>query len=233
MTDKVNCLICGAELEYNSRASALTCYFCGQEFQASVKCRQGHYVCDSCHSLSAVEVIAQACSASRETDPIALAADLMRHPSVHMHGPEHHFLVPAVLLAAYYNILGDGAAKAEKIAIARERAENVLGGFCGYYGSCGAGVGTGIFISVLTGATPLSRREWKLANQMTARSLLAIADAGGPRCCKRDTFIAILEAARFLKDNFGVNLPITTKIECEFSHLNKECLAAECQFYKA
>ncbi len=32
---------------------------------------------------------------------MALAIRLMRLPAVKMHGPEHHFLVPAVLLAAY------------------------------------------------------------------------------------------------------------------------------------
>jgi hypothetical protein len=32
-----------------------------------------------------------------------MALNLMKNPQIKMHGPEHHFLVPAVLLAAYYN----------------------------------------------------------------------------------------------------------------------------------
>ncbi|VUT25840.1 MAG: hypothetical protein MOIL_01256 [Candidatus Methanolliviera sp. GoM_oil] len=56
-----------------------------------------------------------------------------------------------------------------------------LGGFCGYHGDCGAAVGTGIFISLITDATPLSKHEWKLSNLMTAKSLLSIANHGGPR----------------------------------------------------
>jgi hypothetical protein len=31
----------------------------------------------------------------------------MNSEQVPMHGPEHHFIVPAVLLAAYYNIKDD------------------------------------------------------------------------------------------------------------------------------
>ena len=75
-----------------------------------------------------------------------------------MHGPEHHFLIPAVLLSAFYNVSGEPGEKEKKIKQARKRAENVLGGFCGFYGDCGAAVGTGIFVSVITGATPLSQK---------------------------------------------------------------------------
>jgi hypothetical protein len=53
----------------------------------------------------------------------------MRHPSVAMHGPEHHFLVSAVLLAAYDNQHGLEN-RAVKIQQARKRAEGVRGGSC-------------------------------------------------------------------------------------------------------
>jgi hypothetical protein len=113
-----------------------------------------------------------------------------------------------------------------------QRAEKVLGGFCGFYGDCGAAVGTGIFISVLTDATPLSRNEWKLSNLMTADSLHTIAHAGGPRCCKRNSFLAILEAARFVKEQFDTQMEMgSSRLKCEFHRLNKECKKAECRFY--
>ena len=55
-------------------------------------------------------------------------------------------------------------------------------------------MGTGIFISLITDATPLSKEDWGLANRMTAASLNTIAEHGGPRCCKRDSFLAIMDA---------------------------------------
>ena len=148
-----------------------------------------------------------------------------------MHGPEHHFLVPAVLLSAYYNVTGEEDKKEEKINLAQKRAANVLGGFCGFYGDCGAAVGVGIFISVLTGSTPLSTKEWRLSNLGTAHSLLAIAEKGGPRCCKRNSFIAIQEAVKFVKENFNVTLSISNDVKCDFNHLNKECIKEKCPFY--
>jgi hypothetical protein len=103
-------------------------------------------------------VIEAVCQSTTLQNPIEIALTLMRDSRIMMHGPENHFLVPAVLLAAYYNTVHQPALKMPKILKARQRADNVLGGFCGYYGTCGAAVGTGIFISLITDASPLSRR---------------------------------------------------------------------------
>ena len=156
----------------------------------------------------------------------------MRYPQVHMHGPEHHYIVPAVLLTAYYNLRGTRTRKEQALNEAEKRARNVLGGFCGFYGDCGAAVGTGIFMSIITKATPLSRREWRLSNLMTAQSLHSIALRGGPRCCKRNTTLALLEAVAFLREQCGISLPVSEPLTCEFSPLNKECLHADCPFYE-
>ena len=115
--------------------------------------------------------------------------------------------------------------------MAKKRASQILGGFCGFYGDCGAAVGTGIFMSLVTNATPLSIAEWKLANLITAKSLFTIANHGGPRCCKRNTYLAIMEAVDFLKENLGVNLEVKKGLECEFHDLNNECLRQKCPFY--
>jgi hypothetical protein len=208
MEHKSGCLVCGAELRYSEMAEQRTCVYCGAAGQASTACANGHYVCDACHSGSANDLIQRFSSASSQREPIAMAMTLMRDARVKMHGPEHHFLVPAVLLSAFCNATGRAPQeKAALIAKARERAQEVKGGSCGFNGNCGAGVGTGIFISLVTGATPLSDAPWRLANLMTAKSLLAIAEHGGPRCCKRDSFLAILEARDFLSRELDVALP--------------------------
>lgn len=196
------------------------------------RCIHGHYVCDDCHRSDANGLIERYCTSTTATDPLEMAITLMSHPSVNMHGPEHHFLVPAVLLAAYYNQQGSGE-KAAKIRQARKRSENIKGGSCGFYGNCGAGVGTGIFMSLITGATPLSKKEWQLSNQMTAECLLSIAEHGGPRCCKRDTYLALQSAKAFLQKNFAVEIAMREPIRCQFHNMNRECLKRECPFFPA
>jgi len=135
---KTGCLICGEELQYTKEPTPLECFCCKQKFESNTKCKNGHYVCDQCHSASAVDLIQNYYTTSKSEDPLELALTLLRNPNMKMHGLEHHFLVPAVLLAAYYNIKGDQKAKATKIRMAKKRASQILGGFCGFYGNCGA-----------------------------------------------------------------------------------------------
>lgn len=148
-----------------------------------------------------------------------------------MHGPEHHCLVPAALIAAYCNHQGEPGRKAALLRQARTRAGMVPGGFCGSHGTCGAAIGTGIFVSLITGSTPLKKQEWSLSNQMTARSQMVIARHGGPRCCKRDSWLAIRTAVTFVSERFGVTLPVLDTVRCEFGEINRECLQEACPFH--
>ncbi|MEI8354780.1 MAG: DUF5714 domain-containing protein [Deltaproteobacteria bacterium] len=200
--------------------------------ETNVSCRSGHYVCDACHNGTANDLIERYCSNADSVSPLSLAITLMKNPSVKMHGSEHHFLVPAVLLAAFYN--GTNAGKGvvgEKIREARKRAEEVKGGFSGFQGACGAAIGTGIFMSLVTGATPLSDRERKFSNMVTAESLRVIAENGGARCCKRESFWAIITAVKFVKMEFKVVLSLKLPAPCAFTALNRECLKERCRFY--
>jgi hypothetical protein len=223
------CLVCGSDLVYETANRELSCSFCKQTFSSNVSCENGHYICDDCHSKPALELIKTFCIHSTSVKPTEMATEIMRSPQVRMHGPEHHYLVPAVLISAYCNATAEPS-KTFRIHLASPRAEKVPGGFCGTHGNCGAGVGTGIFISVITGATSLSKEEWRLSNRMTGQSLMLIADHGGPRCCKRCTYLAIQEATRFVKEHFDVQLE-ETPVSCEFHENNKECLEKECPFF--
>ncbi len=226
------CLVCGAELEYRTAPEPVRCALCGAEGRSPVRCREGHFVCDACHAAPAREFIERACLSSETTDPVALALRLMRHPSVKLHGPEHHFLVPAVLITALCNARGDQASKAGLLAEARRRSDAVAGGFCGFQGACGAGVGVGIFASLATGATPLARESWGLANGATARALTVIGRLGGPRCCKRTSWLALLSGIRFARERLGVRLEGRGPV-CQWSKVNPECLRRACPFHPA
>ena len=234
MEHKSGCLICGAELAYSEVTSALVCYYCGATNNANASCIHGHYVCDQCHGCSANDLIERYCAQTSSTNPVAIALQLMKSPAIKMHGPEHHFMVPAALLAAYGNQVSQAAREtAGQLAQARSRAEAVSGGFCGFQGACGAAIGTGIFVSVVTKATPLSKHEWQLSNRMTAQSLGVIAEHGGPRCCKRGTFWALLTAVEYMRKHFNAKWYIEQPVVCTFSAMNRECLRQECQFYRS
>ncbi len=226
-----NCLICKSELQYFQYGIDASCFLCGKEMKTEVMCKNKHFVCDTCHQKDAIGIAEQYCINSKETDAIKIAIELMRFKAFKMHGPEHHFLVPAVLITAYCNI-NSISNKKEKISLAKARACKVPGGFCGSHGSCGAAMGSGIFLSVITGTTPLSKETWKLSNLLTSESLYNIAQSGGPRCCKRDSFIAIETAVLFANKRLEAKMQVANQTVCEFDSYNKECLKKRCKFYK-
>lgn len=225
------CLVCGDELVYAAAASPARCAICDAEEPSVARCRDGHYVCDACHSGTAKDVIERACRGHQGTDPVRLATALMRHPSVKMHGPEHHFLVPAALVATWASATSTPGREA-LLAEARRRSDTVVGGSCGFHGACGSGVGVGIFASLATGATPRSQGSWGKANRATAGALQVIGDVGGPRCCKRTTWLALLSGVRFSRDELGVKLEGRGP-RCEFHRRNDDCLERDCPFYPA
>jgi hypothetical protein len=61
-------------------------------------------------------------------------------------------------------------------------------------------------------------------------SLLKIAQSGGPRCCKRNTYLAIESAVAFVKDYLNVELE-TENAVCKFFAKNKECKKNDCKFF--
>lgn len=149
-----------------------------------------------------------------------------------MHCPEHHYLVPAVLLSVYRRIKKDNKALLEKDLItAKERAKNLLGGFCGWYGACGAAVGSGIFLSLLTDTSPYSTTTWGLVNQLTSQCLKDIAQIGGPRCCKRVCFTSVVSTTKFMKGHFGLDIGELPEIKCMYHERNAECKKDACPYY--
>ena len=228
---RTGCLICGRELQYFDQPQKLRCEKCGGEFESTAACADHHFVCDKCHARAGYEAISDLADRTRSADPVAIAVEMMNSHLINMHGPEHHYLVPAALLAAFANA-GGAVDLAQALPLARQRAEKVPGGICGFWGSCGAGIGSGIFISLVTGATPLSAEPWQLANRMTSHSLAAIADNGGPRCCKRDTLLAILTAVDFVREHLGVAMEKPGSISCSFYSNNPSCKKETCLFYQ-
>ena len=169
--------------------------------------------------------------AETSKNPIEIIEKMMAMPFCHMHGPEHHVMVGAALLTAYRNAGGEldlPSALTEMLS----RGRSVPGGACGFWGACGAGISSGMFVSILSRSTPLSIEPFALAHRMTARSLAAIGEIGGPRCCKRDSFLSILCAIDFVKEQFGVEME-KPEVLCTHAAQNNQCIGKRCPFNRA
>jgi hypothetical protein len=104
MEHKSGCLLCGKEIVYLKNMEKRNCVYCNNEFEINERCEDGHYICNKCHSSGAIDIIEDYCLKSTSVNPVEIANIIMSHPSVKMHGPEHHFLLPAVMLTVFYNI---------------------------------------------------------------------------------------------------------------------------------
>ena len=223
------CLICKAPLEYLDTDEKMECVICHKKQYSKTKCINGHFVCDECHT-SGMDSIVSICLESKSTNPIEILEEMMNMPWCHMHGPEHHTMVGCSLLTAYKNAGGKIDLKSA-LEEMQKRGKQVPGGVCGFWGACGAGISAGIYVAIVQKSTPLANEAWGLANQMTAKALDAISKNGGPRCCKRDSYLAIIEAAKLTSEKLHVNMQISPVV-CTRSHLNNQCKQDKCIFYK-
>ena len=225
---KEECLICKAPLEYLQADTPMECAICHRVEHSKTRCVNGHYVCNECHTRG-MDAILSVCMQASEQNPAAILETMMGMDFCHMHGPEHHIMVGAALLTAYKNA-GGNIDLPKALTEMYSRGKAVPGGTCGFWGACGAGISTGMYISIVTSATPLSVNEWSLSNKMTSRALGRISEYGGPRCCKRDSYLAILEAAAFTKEHLGIELE-TGPVICSRSALNNQCIKNACPFH--
>lgn len=89
-----------------------------------------------------------------------------------------------------------------------------------------------MFASIVSGSTPLAGEAWGVSHRMTARSLERIGGIGGPRCCKRDSYLSILEAVDFARETWGVEM-VRREPVCTRCGQNNQCIGKRCPFSPA
>ena len=226
--NKKNCILCGKPLLYFTEEKLLECQICHKMKPANAACEDGHFICDACHSGGGAAIL-DLLRKSDEKDPIALLHQVFTLEDVHLHGPEHHSIVPCVLITAFHNC--GGQIDYETCLLeAWNRGRKIPGGACGFLGVCGAAAGAGIFASIVSQASPLTVEQWEIPQRLTASCLDAITAVGGPRCCKRTSRSAIECASSFSEKEFGVSMPVSQP-SCAYWPWNNECIRQRCPFF--
>lgn len=225
---KEECLVCKMPLEYLLEDVMMECAICYKKEMSKTRCKSNHYVCNECHTRG-IDGIIGICLTDKSRNPVKLMEKMMDMNFCHMHGPEHHIMVGCALLTAYVNAGGKTDLR-KGLDEMVSRGSQVPGGVCGFWGACGAAISTGMFISIITGATPLSDEVWGHSNLMTSRSLLRLGQVGGPRCCKRNSYLSILTAINYANELTGVRMDVSD-IVCRHTSSNRQCIGKRCPFY--
>lgn len=177
------------------------------------------------------ELIKETCLQATTKDPIELITGIMKQEYINIHGPIHHILDGACFLTALHNA-GVQFDLNKALDEMNERGKKMPGATCGQWGVCGSASSLGAALSIIHETGPLSNNQYYKDNLLlAAKCLNAIAEVGGPRCCKRNAFISLTCAIDFVDEHYGIKLT-KNKIKCIFSSLNQQCIKTKCPFYQ-
>jgi len=223
------CMVCGSPLVYHNRPSEAACSYCGTKQQTTALCENGHFVCDACHTEDALVVIERVCQQTDATDMISLLDRIRRHEAMRVHGPEHHAMVPAIILATARNL---GAPVTEEmIRLGIQRGSRIGGGHCAYMGACGAALGLGVAFSLILGCSPLKGSQRKTVQSAVMAALEPIAALDAARCCQRDSWLALKKAAELSHEILPVKLQADAPLRCAQVSTNAQCMGATCPLF--
>lgn len=176
------------------------------------------------------DIITKAALNESSRNPLKIVKDLMDLDCVNIHGPEHHFIDGAAFLAAFNNS-GGNIDLSDCLLELASRASAMPGAMCGYWGICGSVASVGAALSIIHKTGPLSTDDfYKDHMEYTSGVIREMSKIGGARCCKRNAFLSLLYAARFVREKYGIIME-EEKPVCTYSAKNKQCLGVNCPFH--
>ena len=173
--------------------------------------------------------------ASTSAAPADLLEQVMADPRCPAFGPLHHYVVGAVLLCCWRN--AEGSADRERLLRQDldelgDRSSFVTGATCARWGVCGAAASAGMAYAIVRGNAPLRDEGWREGQLMVADLLQAIARAGSPRCCKRDSRVVVAAAVPFFNALGGPQMrdPLDAPT-CTVHPKNSVCMGPGCPYH--
>jgi 7,8-dihydro-6-hydroxymethylpterin dimethyltransferase len=226
------CRFCGANLKLLEHAISARCMVCGERGRTRTWCSAGHFVCEGCRGTELMGLLEAMLEAPRTTDPVQTFLALRESQDFPMNGPEHHPLVAAAFLLAYYDQHGEPSW--EDITDALQTAATELpGGSCGFWGACSAGLAVGIAYCAILGSSPTDGGPRSVAHQAVSRILGRIGEFAGPRCCRRDCLLALQVGCELSAELLPHPVRTSYRDACDQAADNDECLGGVCPFLSA
>lgn len=177
-----------------------------------------------------MQMIKDICLKETSQNPIKIVKKLMKIENIPIHGPIHHIIDGFAFLTAMHNV-GVEFDFPKALDELEVRGKKMPGATCGQWGICGSSASVGAALAIIHQTTPLSDNEYYKDNlKLTSLALGNIAEIGGPRCCKRNAYLSLKTAIKFVEETYGILLEDTDE-KCEFSHLNQQCIKERCPFY--
>lgn len=182
-------------------------------------------------TIDVISFIKQKCNEYKGNKPLELAVEIMNNPIIRMHGGEHHYLTPAVLLTVFNNLTNKFPDKLAKLDELEQFINQYAPKSCSLEaGTCGAAIGAGVFFVNFMQDNFVPEVLDRLSEFIRTESIRQIDEIGLSRCCKRDTYISLQVTSKVLRDNLELEIQFSDP-KCTFSLRNKSCGMEECPFY--
>lgn len=223
------CLKCHGELHHYDKLVFVKCVECGVREKAQITCKEGHYYCNACASKKVINKLYELLATLEGVNPSDIGERLFVQCGVSGNSP--HPITTAAFLVAYKNLTHK--ITDEDVLEGVSKAAQIPGGWCGYYGNCGAAVGLGVAFAVINKSTPMHDKERSIANLVTAEGLKIVAGQGGPRCCTGSVRGVLNEGIKLAEEYLDVKFPEKTidMKKCWQSKYNDDCKKQKCVYY--
>ena len=223
------CSICNSIILYKEDCFSAKCEVCGKEEETYIICLNNHYLCKECAAKDVMDKLYAILPEIDLKNPLDIAEKIISKCGISGHTP--HPITAAAFLSAIKNVTG--YITDEDVLEGVSRAYDIPGGWCGYYGACGAAVALGASFSVLLNATPNSDKERSIANRVTAAGLLEVAALGGPHCCVASIRTVLEQGVTIAKKYIGIEFPErqTHYKKCWTAAFQPNCKKEKCRFY--
>jgi 7,8-dihydro-6-hydroxymethylpterin dimethyltransferase len=223
------CRFCGLRLSLLENAVSARCMVCGERGRTRTWCRDRHFVCETCRGAELMKLIEGMLDNARSADPVELFLRMRESQDLPMHGPEHHALVAAAFLLAYYDQYGTPS-WADILDALQNAATALPGGSCGYWGACSAGLAVGMAYCAILGSDPTSGAPRAAAHWAVSAILGRIAEYPAARCCRRECLLALQAGCELSAALLPSPLRTAHREPCTQAADNPECIGAECPF---
>jgi hypothetical protein len=227
-------MVCGSSLEYLDQTIEMTCTYCQKTDHGHIRCPNGHYLCDACHNKDSLIVIEEIALGTKLKDPVEIAEVMMSHPGLPMLGCNHAYIAAGAFMAAIRNEGSRNITPEHMKEVFLRTGKQAHGGYCGLTGVCGIVPAIGACFAILTGSKCGKDEEQRITMEAVTRVSRAITALTGPSCCKAYVRSSLETAGDYLKERFGIRLPMIKGTICNHSYRHPHgCREVKCPYFTA
>ncbi|MDO5844747.1 MAG: DUF5714 domain-containing protein [Methanocorpusculum sp.] len=228
------CPICGTEMIQGFIPLDTKCDLCGNPTIANYYCPNGHHVCNNCGYNMMYEPLRNICLNTKSRNPMEILEKMIDDENIPLMGCKQNLVCALAVYTAYKNNGGKGVELSKGLDMIKDRIARVQVSMCMLGGFCGIPVAMGVAYQAVSTHSDKIDEITATANLMSGHCMTKLMNPnneGSKNCCIRNSIICTIESARFLNNNFWIDMELPQFIKCKYSDMNPRCNKEKCPFF--